>query len=165
MSSNAAFSTKCATGYSVDAATGVCKACASFCNKCDISGAGLCDINQCTVGYTRDPTSLLCVNCLNACPNCSPTDPSVCLNCGLNRFLSNSICLVCSSNCMTCTSATVCTNCIEGYLLINSKCYSPPPFPCLGYTSSLTCSGCFKGFSLANNVCSFSNSCSSNSSC
>jgi hypothetical protein len=66
-------------------------------------------------------TGNICLNCstISNCIQCNAADPTKCLLC-TNGYYPNAIgaCVQCSTNCLTCNSATVCTYCASGYTLL-----------------------------------------------
>ena len=110
------FSLTCRSGFTTVArgvdVKGICHACAMYCRKCEIGGAGTCDSGGCELGSVQILGTNNCTLCLNGCSKCSSTDLSYCLECVLNRYLTNSSeCKICDPTCKTCSSAFNCTTC------------------------------------------------------
>lgn len=161
---NASFSFTCATGYT--AVSGTCTACGSSCLKCNNNGAGQCDSGSCISGFFQARGSTTCVSCFAGCTTCDRTNPNNCLDCGSNRFSNNGKCEACSSNCISCSSATKCTSCVGGYVVANDgSCKLPPGPPCVAYDGSLTCTQCSGSFVLTNGNCVFSSDCNATATC
>lgn len=116
----------CQTGYKVNTTTKLC--------MCDVAANPLTYCLTCTI-----PTE--CTNCISNsyflnstdkfCYNCSSFD-LMCIQCSANKFCTlcqtgyivkvnnygKALCVLCSlliSNCKTCSSPTVCTNCDNFY--------------------------------------------------
>ena len=133
---------------------GVCRACASYCNKCDQNGPGKCDDGHCQKGSVKLQGTDNCTLCVNGCPDCSSHDPTSCTSCGVRRYSdANSVCQTCPDGCHTCTSATSCQSCIRGYTLDGTSCLATPIHCAIVDAASGSCSSCFVGYSVQSNVC------------
>lgn len=136
LSTNADYSLTCKSGYtstytSISGGSqqtgGVCRACSSFCDKCDNSGAGNCDKGHCFPGFVRFTNTPNCTACFSGCATCTTSNLNECLSCPAGQYLSNSQCLACTSPCATCSgSATTCSSCISGYELVSNACFALP---------------------------------------
>jgi hypothetical protein len=119
-------------------------------------------------GYLMDSSTAIYfqTSCTLPCKGCSSfSQPSVCTSCYSNSSLvsgqiylnssacvavcsaglfldtpSNS-CLLCTSPCATCASASACYSCVSSYFLLNSSCLSSCPFGYYGFNGHcLVCS-------------------------
>lgn len=156
---NANISLTCKVGYTTlnittGLSSGTCNACADNCVKCDVTGAGNCDMGGCIPNALQRSDG--CLLCFRGCFKCLG-DPNTCILCNNYYFLnsSSSTCEQCSINCRTCTNATVCTNCDAGYFLVNNSCIVPTAISnCLTYDSALTsCTACDFGYNLNSGAC------------
>lgn len=160
-----AYSITCQPGYT--AVNGICRACGLDCIKCDSSGAGSCDRSGCKSGFFQTVLFSSCVKCFEGCLVCGD-DPNICEKCSDYYFLNPSTkkCAVCPSNCVICSSASVCTVCKNGYLVASDgTCKLPSVKNCVAYHSNITCSQCDFGFTLSSNTCTSSIACNTNSIC
>ena len=167
---NLNFSISCTPKYSAATSSsssgGYCLPCASNCLKCDINGPGNCDSLMCLLGFVQLSGTLNCTACFNSCPICDSNDPNLCLDCGSGRYTDGSgICLVCSSGCQACTSASSCSACLLGYNLVNSICIASPKYPCVAINNNSQCSSCFFGYVLNGTSCAIDTSCNNTHSC
>lgn len=108
-----------------------------------------------------------CLLCFRGCFKCVG-DPNTCVQCNNFYFLNaNASCQLCSSNCRTCTSATLCTNCNAGYFLVNNSCIVPTAIPnCVAYDSTFTnCTACDFGYILSSGACALSWPCNATANC
>jgi proprotein convertase subtilisin/kexin type 5 len=106
-SRNPSYSTSCLPGFT--AVGGVCTACGDSCLKCNIAGAGSCDVGGCK--FSSILKSDGCLPCFKGCYTCT-ADPNQCIKCSDFYYLaSDQTCQPCSSNCANCLNSTVCTNC------------------------------------------------------
>lgn len=146
--------------------SGKCERCGDNCMKCNNNGAGKCDVGGCENGFLQMTGSTECITCFAGCTTCDTTDPNICLDCGDYKFLKNSKCFSCGTNCLSCTSATTCTKCIPGYLVnSNGACAVPPGPPCTQFNLAFACTACTDGFELTGGACSPSMSCNATSTC
>lgn len=129
----------CPTGTYSNSSNNVCTACASTCATCSASP------NNCTTC----PSNLLYHSF-----SCSPT-------CPVNYFNVSGVCTTCPF-CLSCTNATSCFICANGYYLYQGGCYSscPSVAPYADLTTS-TCNLCGKSCASCNSDGSFCFSCSS----
>lgn len=71
-----------------------------------------------------------CLPCVSNCRKCAQSFQSVCLDCGIGFYLSNSTCVVCPQFCLSC-NLMGCVTCLNGYFLNNqSKCIANCASPC-----------------------------------
>jgi hypothetical protein len=163
----------CQVGYTAGAYSsssvtgGICRACSLYCTSCLVNGPGNCDSNGCIKGTVQVIGSNNCTKCFNGCVKCLASNPNSCLDCGNQRYLtSTGTCASCPTGCRTCTSATVCQNCIVGYYLSSSSCIVLPAF-CVSISSADVCNQCFGGYSLntSSNTCTPDLTCNTASSC
>jgi hypothetical protein len=108
-----------------------------------------------------------CTACYNGCASCHTSDPSLCLSCSDADYVDNSsICQPCPTYCQRCTTATLCSTCYPGYILLSDGvCYNYIGYPCLQQIGN-TCVACYTGYKLnKTNNCVISITCNSNSSC
>ncbi len=106
------------------------------------------------------------MKCANGCAICSPLTVTSCLSCMPAYFFSNNtVCLKCSTGCLSCTSNTSCTNCDSSYTISNRSCLPKIPFPCAS-TSAAGCQSCAAGFKLdSTGNCAFDFSCNASKNC
>lgn len=87
----------------------------------------------CPIGYFKNLSSKTCETCAEGCLICASNLASECLRCNENYFLENytckyscsdgyyedvsRVCKSCPKECSTCTSYSVCTGCISGWIL------------------------------------------------
>jgi len=65
--------------------------------------------------------------CSACSSNClSCTTGSLCQSCAPRFFVSSGSCSVCSDNCIECSSASVCTSCLAGFSIVSNACVSSP---------------------------------------
>lgn len=78
-----------------------------------------------------------------------------CTSCISGYFVKTGACNACSSNCKTCTSATVCTVCNTGYSLSSGACNAVTTLVsnCQTYSPSTACSSCLASYYLSSNSC------------
>jgi hypothetical protein len=170
---NASYSLTCTEGYTatfwvnVNATGGMCLACGQYCKKCDVGGPGGCDSNGCEEGTVQLVGTANCSLCFGGCARCSGSNPNLCLECGVSRYLSAGGCLPCQVGCVKCTSGSSCLGCGQGYLLANSSCFKLGA-NCVGINaSSGLCTECFGGYVLnaSTAMCEADLSCNSTGSC
>ncbi|KAM3127649.1 hypothetical protein pb186bvf_020246 [Paramecium bursaria] len=138
---------KCNTGFywNQQQAGGSCSACPSHCSVCTELGC-----TTCVSGYQiqQNATCLSCTatNILNCVS--SSCDGSTCLSCGTGYSLVSNACVLCPSNCSTCTSITACSTCVTGYINNSSNQCQVCPANCLSCsflgssTTQTTCTKC-----------------------
>lgn len=164
----------CVPGTVFNPMYNTCSQCPLFCTTCSVSGVCI----QCYSGYylSGDQNVPCAPSCKYPCTTCSLIDPTLCyscaggfvfnsaanhqcqllINCTGNCLVcpasfmlsSNSTCLACSSNCLTClpSSPNSCLTCLQGfYVSAGNQC-----LPCMGgcaqCTSSNLCLQCASGF-------------------
>ena len=147
----------CFGGYVVNSAANTCDA-DTNCNS-----NSSCTV--CAEGYYL--TGGQCTACtLGAnCVACDPNTPANCLFCASGYYLDgSSACQVCTTNCLTCDSATFCKTASPGYFVPLSdtgaasgsiaQCLSPCA-TCKDYSDF--CESCITGYSLSGSVCTQTN--------
>ncbi|XP_041915930.1 proprotein convertase subtilisin/kexin type 5 isoform X1 [Alosa sapidissima] len=96
-------------------------------------------VADCPEGFWGDRKR--CKKCYSSCKTCEGSRSNQCTSCKpLHHFNENTsscvtscgdgyyvehvgnVCRKCSENCMRCTSATICTECMEGHSLVGNKC-------------------------------------------
>lgn len=153
----------CIPGYTP--VNGSCSACASNCLSCGTAGANNCDDGGCGPGYVVITGTSNCTGCFAGCATCSNRSPNLCASCVNGQYLTNSsLCASCATGCETCTSASVCSLCIEGYVLISNVCTVQLPFPCSAQDAN-GCTACYVGYIFSNGNCNADTSCNADSSC
>ena len=169
---NLNYSISCSPGYttattnSTASTGGFCLLCSANCLKCDFNGPYNCDAFQCTLGFVQLLGTTNCTACLNSCPVCDNNNLSLCIDCGPRRYKDNtSQCSACPETCATCTSETICTECLVGYSLENGICTSNLGFPCAVTGANAECTQCFEGYRLNGTVCAIDLSCNNISAC
>ena len=155
--------------YSTSSAVtgGTCQACSLYCVSCLSNGPGHCDSNGCIQGTVQVTGTTNCTKCFAGCTTCSASDPNQCLDCGNQRFLTTAgSCQGCPTGCQTCTSASNCQSCTQGYFLVGTACTILPAF-CVSLNSTGVCSKCFGGYLLntGTNACDVDISCNAGSTC
>ena len=89
--SNSTTCTSCPNGFYLN--TGVCISCQPQCTACVSST----NCSSCSAPYFFESSSYSCVTCSGWCSQCNSA--SSCLKCSSDYFLSNSICVICNTNC------------------------------------------------------------------
>jgi len=89
-----------------------CVDCTSPCMKC--TGANVC--SSCVEGYNLDKDNH-CIQCATGQVFDSNAKECVAKTCGETQYLDGDDCVDCTSPCMKCTGANVCSSCVEGYNL------------------------------------------------
>jgi hypothetical protein len=119
-------------------------------NSTDVDTSNIADPN-CPVLCTKC-TQAFCTACVSSavkskglcvCAGSAVYANGSCRSCDSNQYAFKGKCLDCSSSCMTCSSADVCTSCREGTRLLGSKCRAvqcPTPDDCTFCDDK--CSGC-----------------------
>ncbi|CAG9324113.1 unnamed protein product [Blepharisma stoltei] len=111
------YCTKCSTGYISDGAGGCIQSQLQYCDVA--SDAGTC--TTCSSGAAFSCASCNAINTISNCA-CASQGGSVCAICNDGLSLIAGICsLACSSNCATCSSKDVCTQCNSGYFLYDES--------------------------------------------
>jgi len=162
----------------------VCSNCVSPCTTCSsatvclscINGtflSGSSCVSDCGVGLTVINNSI-CLTCSSNCKTCLSANPNSCTSCYTTFFLFNvacnytcidryypdsstSTCLPCIHPCQLCTSAFICSTCVDPLLfLVNGSCLScsSPCLSCSGLRT--TCTACQTNSSspyLVNSTC------------
>ena len=124
--------TSCASGEFLS--SGYCLPCDPICKTC-ISTSINCKScytlfyynNYCHAicpdGYWPRTTDYTCQLCASSCLTCTAGTAFDCLTCTIGKYLSNSKCNLCSSNCKLCFNAsTYCLACANGKYLSNNTC-------------------------------------------
>lgn len=89
-------------------------------------------------GYRYDFKYFSCA--IDRCATCTS---SGCTACMPGFFLDGSVCQACSSNCLACSSNSVCTTCAKSFSLISNVCKPNPTIDgCEIYGGSGTCLKC-----------------------
>lgn len=138
--------TTCLSGYNLAVSNGA-TICAPLCNfpcaSCNNNSPNSC--TSCLFGYTLSGTTCTvstcstdstnscyycgvgsvlvngaCTACGSNCWRCNPSSPSQCTSCPPQYFLSGTSCVACSSGCQTCTSASNCVTCSQGYTQVST---------------------------------------------
>lgn len=119
-----------------------CIACQNLhCNTCQ-NNVRSCQV--CAVRYGL--TSSACIQCVqSACLNCDG-DTTKCVTCETGYYNNAGTCYRCQASCTTCTAATVCSSCNNGYyLMANGRCKSMPSY-CVQVDEKGECSKCGYGY-------------------
>ncbi|ELP92955.1 hypothetical protein EIN_263190, partial [Entamoeba invadens IP1] len=128
-------------------------------DTCNIANCNICSQNNPNFCYICNDNYYLanrilpeCVPCKNAiCKQCN-SNPSVCSSCYDGLYLNNEFeCDYCSSNCKTCSSKEMCTDCNTGKYLYNGKCLSCQY--CYNCETQTGCRQCWNGYYQENNGC------------
>lgn len=132
-----AFCKSCVDGYA--AVDGVCVACSTGCLTCiaeDTCLSGKCGagfgyveevVEEEVNGVTTNVTYGRCNQCIAGCGVCD-NDITECDSCSDGLYdaaeagATTLDCVVCPTNCATCTSDTVCTDCAFGFTLVGTFC-------------------------------------------
>lgn len=105
----------CNDGYTLSTDGNVCYACAANCQTCNAQN-GAC--TQCAVGYGLLANSAgVAANCA-ACPiYCTACDlvNNKCNTCAAGYNLVNNLCIRCPTNCVSCSTPNVCTQCANDF--------------------------------------------------
>jgi hypothetical protein len=159
-----------------------CSGSATHCLSC-IAAYNLTTSNTCitctSVQYFNGTTSCLpcnanCLTCVSTATNCvtcpagwNKTPSNTCIQCTSNQFFNGTICVNCTSPCLTCSNASTCLTCIVGYNLTPSntciQCLPNEFFngtvcagcnsPCHGcVTSPTTCTSCIATYNYASST-------------
>ena len=145
--------TACETGHYLVSPIS-CMDCIGSCEMCSTNT----DCSQCASGYYIDTGPTACKTCSDPhCTSCTSLGLT-CLTCEDEYFRNNisMACDPCSDGCKSCTSGTMCTQCLPGSLALNNACFATCPdsyypsngvcLPCLtdckNCTSATDCSGC-----------------------
>lgn len=155
----------CQTGFALIKSNYSCMACPSSCRTCSyneglnsqVNGPFNCD--SCPTGnYYLDSTTQLCV--LSTAVGCSGWSAAGCTGCASGYFDSDVTvgvwaCTACSANCLSCTSASVCTTCAPGYGLAGgSACVACTPAGCKDCSAAAaTCTTCYEYGLLTGGLC------------
>lgn len=105
------------------------------CLMCDSTTCSLC-ITQMSIpeGYYVEP-NISCdyKKCVDKFFGCKTCNKDFCVECleGYGYINEDKSCVKCSSNCLNCSSATVCTKCQAGYTLQKGACKKITDAPCL----------------------------------
>lgn len=138
----------CPFGYMLNNKANTCIPCPLYCVSC--SSSTQCMI--CIDGYSPGLAGS-CIPCVSNCRKCAQSFQSVCLDCGIGFYLSNSICVNCPQFCLSCNFMG-CVTCLNGYFLNNqSQCIAncvPPCATCLD-NSTTTCKSCLFGYTATQN--------------
>lgn len=160
----------CQNGYYRNTLGG-CSQCYTSCNTCIAGNIDNC--LTCFIGYTLTNgvcvqncsidsfysitnsscqlcTSLFanCVSCTNnSCISCATNytvlNGNCSLSCPIGTFLSMSTCLSCPAYCLSCTSSSSCSQCLDlSIMLVNGLCYTSCPDQT--YQSGNTCKSCYQ---------------------
>ncbi|EAR96334.2 latrophilin/CL-like GPS domain protein (macronuclear) [Tetrahymena thermophila SB210] len=144
--------TQCPVGYYASDSTQSCVQCVKPCSLC--TSSTMCQ--ACQIGYylqsnynsSKVLVSSSCMMCNNVCNDCSAGTASDCMSCksplslqgnqcqqqcNIGYYSNQGICLLCSQNCLQCTSASYCTVCAQGYISIQGVCQ----------LCNFKCSSCF----------------------
>lgn len=124
------------------------------CYQCQ---ASISSCQSCAPSYGR--LSSACLLCQPAnCYNCDG-DNTQCATCNTGYYLSGGQCYSCQSNCVTCTSSTICTSCVAGtFLQANGRCKTLPT-NCLQIDNTTlssnvgSCKRCSYGYILLSGNC------------
>jgi hypothetical protein len=117
--------------------------CSKGCIACSSDGK-VC--TACNNGYTLSKDK--CFRCPGRCTgSCNPLNINECTSCMRGFYLENNDCERCGDICLSCTSASVCNACIEGYSLnaATSTCVKNCLFPCQT-CSTTSCDTCATGY-------------------
>ena len=115
MQSNFSYCTACITLYG--AYLGSCLTCnSSFCETCS-SNIFIC--TSCINGYglNTNGTCMPCQTSSSLCLNCDGANLNQCVSCNQGYFFVGGICRPCTTTCISCSNATTCNSCIDGYYL------------------------------------------------
>ena len=89
-----------------------------------------------------------CEPCSSNCFSCNIYGCDICKE----GYYLNTNCILCNQPCRTCSSATSCLSCIEGYFLSSDKCYECK-VNCKATSEGCQCSTCNEGDYLSNGQC------------
>jgi proprotein convertase subtilisin/kexin type 5 len=110
---------RCSDGYYEDTVNKKCVICRPSCSRC--SGSGQFDCQRCAVGFIMTDVQN-CVKC-DRYYYVDEYNNAVCAgNCPLGYFLAKqddgqNVCSVCLPSCNTCTTSTICLQCLKTYFL------------------------------------------------
>jgi len=143
----------CIEGYYVKDKS--CSSCPSNCLACSESG-GKVKCESCRSKFHKNDDDSACLPCQSACKDtkCAKGAPTnllgfaKCSECNEGNYLQDDVCTGCFSNCATCTSATECTKCDDGFYLDSPASCLPCDFKCKTCTSATDCSDCEAGYAL-----------------
>jgi len=127
--------------------------CYPRCPSGTVAFQGGCQPNPCI--YYNSTNSNICLQCVApyllvavSVLNSTNTSGVVCiLNCPTSTILVSGTCLPCSSNCQTCVSSTICTQCQSGYYLYQGSCQLLCPLGFYSYNSQ--CNACTLPFCIS----------------
>ncbi|KAE8302587.1 VSP with INR [Giardia duodenalis] len=132
---------------------GVCSAAAGKAITCTTKGTGVCD--KCANGLlrmnggcyetTKFPGKSVCEEAASAGDTCQVEAPGYHLN--------NNDLVTCSAGCKTCTSNTVCTECMDGYAKTDNKCTKCATGCATCAGSASNCDTCSTGYYKYKNAC------------
>lgn len=144
---NAGQCTQCKLGYYVNAnyTCTIKPACSvSNCKACTETNGSICSI--CNDYFTLASDTLSCTP-PTSCPKTNQIFDGTTCRCQDGYFDNGTACQVCSSNCLTCTSASACTSCSNTFFVSGGACAACST-NCQTCTSASVCTLCDSGFSI-----------------
>jgi len=115
---------------------------------------------MCPLGYylNTSPSPDECHVCSALDSNCLDCNSTNCLICLTGYYVdASNLCQLCNLNlcdCLACSSALVCTQCLNGYYLVNDTCTSCASIAgCQSCSNSSVCTLCASGFYNNGGVC------------
>lgn len=122
--------------------------CSQFCSVCTPSGC-----ITCVPGYFPMNGNGVCLPGVAGCITPFAPNPSLCQSCTPGTILNpfTNICVLCPSNCQTCTLSQVCISCFSGFYLTGSNSIPCAPnciFPCVScsFINPSICLTCYAGY-------------------
>lgn len=106
-------------GYMMASKYITCQSCPPNCSKCTSpTKCTACPSGQYLMGGS----------CVASCPDYLSASGSSCA-CPLGSYIDGASCKQCSTNCKSCASGSLCTTCLQGFLInvVDGKCYSSCP--------------------------------------
>lgn len=149
---NAGECTQCLFGYYVDSVTHLCvqqPACTvSNCARCSNVDGSVC--LTCNQYFVLSADSSTCAP-PTSCPNGKVFDGTTC-SCAKGKYDTGSLCADCSSNCLSCSSGSVCSICTAGFFIDSGSC-TVCGNNCKQCSDASTCTICTAGFSSVDGAC------------
>lgn len=107
--------------------------------------------------WAKSGSCKTCSNIIDLCESCSLEDGNVvCDKCGISSYRAGpNICSLCNDHiphCLSCSSSTVCTKCLDSYFLNKSSCAACGS-GCKTCTSNTSCSECLEMYHLNGTTC------------
>ena len=134
----------------------------SLCFKCDylMEGCSTCAnatyCYECNSNYLINLANRQCQTCANNQTGCLTCNTTTCLTCMPEYYLLAGVCTRCNSaklNCLRCSSAGSCVQCVFGFYSSGGNCLSCNANCQFCYNSATNCSACVRGYYVSGLAC------------